>query len=153
MGWLPTFVAAALMCAAIDTSATFFAPFFPLYAIGRNCSHTQIGVVFAAQNIAGLFSTPFAPLTLACFGTHAVLGLSLLVMAVGTAAFGLVDRLHGEHSFFYGCVALRLILGLAASLVDTAATGAVIRAVPERIASDAISWLEAVRSLGALAGP
>ena len=152
--WKLKFVALSLSMAVTDMCGSLFAPFFPGLALDSfNATNSQVGFVFAANCAAGIIVTPLVPCVIAMTGTRLAIGSGLFIEAFMIGSFSFMNRLPSTSSFLTGCIAIRALLGAASSVFETAATAAVMRIAPEHLAATAVGWAEAIRGVGALAGP
>lgn len=130
---------------------SIFSPFFPVVAERKNMSEVQIGLVFAAFSMAGIFASIATGTLLVQLGAKFIILSGMFWSAGATVCFGLLDRVPEEH-FFWLCLLCRVFMGIGSLSAFTALFAVIFQEFRDRSLT-VIGVTESLCSLGGIVGP
>nr|XP_039264491.1 MFS-type transporter SLC18B1-like [Styela clava] len=127
------------------------APFFPVVAEEKNLSPIDIGLVFSAFSMAGIFGSFLTGALLVRVGAKFVILAGMLWSAGATICFGLLIYAP-PNTFFYLCLLCRVMMGIGNAAAFTALFAIIFQEFADR-ALTVIGISESLCSIGGIVGP
>ncbi|XP_065334517.1 MFS-type transporter SLC18B1-like [Cloeon dipterum] len=128
------------------------APFYPQEAESKGGTATEYGLVFGVFELVAFLSSPIFGKYLAVTGAKRTLNLGIIVAAVCSILFGLLDNLE-SHNWFIGLsFTIRILESLGASAALTAAFAITAAVFPDCVAT-IFATLEVFYGVGYIVGP
>lgn len=127
------------------------APFFPVVAEQKGLSSIEIGLVFSAFSMAGIFASFLVGALLVRVGAKFVILAGLFWSSGATICFGLLIYAPPD-TFFYLCFICRIMMGIGNSSAFTALFAVIFQEFSDR-ALTVIGISESLCSIGGILGP
>ncbi|XP_028995229.1 MFS-type transporter SLC18B1 [Betta splendens] len=127
-------------------------PFFPNEALKKGASQTVIGLIFGCYAICNLLGSLIFGKYIVEIGAKFMLIAGLLVSAVCTILFGLLDRVPSGAAFITLCFIVRSVDAMGFSAAMTSSFAMTAKIFPNNVAT-VLGSLEIFTGLGLIMGP
>lgn len=126
--------------------------FFPLWA-DEHALKSGLGVILSVFGASYLATTMNAPWLFECVRPVSAMWVALMLASPVQLAFGLSPSWAVASTLVVLCSGLRVVLGAAAGVIDTAVLTVALVITPTSHTARATAWIEAARATGLAAGP
>ncbi|KAI1305388.1 MFS-type transporter SLC18B1 [Halotydeus destructor] len=128
------------------------APFFPQEAEQKGASSTVYGLVFGIYELVIFFMSPMFGKLISVVHANVLVQSGLLLAAVSTILFGLLDHAPAGATFISLAFGVRILEGIGAAAFMTSSYTLMAAEFPERVAT-IFALLETCFGLGLILGP
>lgn len=136
----------------INAANSVLAPFYPSEATSKGVSTTIVGIVFSAHPICSFFFSLILGKMMKFWGRKKILGISLLMQAIGLVLFGTVIYIDNYAGFITASVIARGIQGIGLGSYGSIAYAYLPLLYPDNV-EKTIALMELLTGLGLMLGP